>query len=246
MTWHDDNAFWEAFAPFMFTEQKIAATPIEVDHIIKLLDLNPGATILDMGCGLGRHSLELARRGYRVTGLDRTAYFIKTARNLAKAENLDIELILDDMRSFQRLESFDAVISMFTSFGYFADMAENRLVLRNMYHSLREGGAVLLETMGKEILARIYRERDWVEQDGVFHLQERRVSKHWSWMENRWILLKEGFQFEYEVSHWLFSASEFVALLEESGFVHCGVYGGLDGGPYDHTAQRLVVVGKKG
>jgi SAM-dependent methyltransferase len=243
--WHDDDAFWTAFAPFMFDEERMAGTPLEVDQALVLLGLNAGAAVLDLGCGPGRHSLELARRGYGVTGVDRTAYFLEMARTAAKHEELDVEFVQADMLSFKRTNSFEGAISLFTSFGYFEEAAENLQVLKNIYHSLKPGGKLLLETIGKEVLARVFQERDWVEREGVFHLQERRVSKEWSWMENRSIFLEQGRRLEYSVSHWIYSARELSQLLSASGFSTVEVFDGLEGTPYDHKARRLAVLARK-
>jgi SAM-dependent methyltransferase len=243
--WHDEDEFWEAFAPFMFDEERMKATPAEVDQLLDLLKLEKEARILDLGCGTGRHSLELARRGYQVTGVDRTASFLSFARDIAKREELDVEFDIADMRSFRSGEAYDCVLSLFTSFGYFEDQADNLAVLANVYQSLNQGGLFLLDMMGKEVLARIFVERNWDEQEGVFHLQERRVTKDWSWMENRWILIKEGRFIERKVSHWLYSAKEISQYLTECGFSNVEVYGGLGGRPYDQLAKRLVVVARK-
>ena len=62
----------------------------------------------------------------------------------------------------------------------------------NVYHSLETGGAFLIDVMGKGVLARIWWERDWVEQDGALVLRERKVSQAWSWIENRWILIRDS------------------------------------------------------
>ena len=99
--------------------------------------------------------------------------------------------------------------------------------------------------MGKEILARIFRERDWREEGGVMWLEERKVSKDWSWIDNRWILLRGDKRQEFRVSHRLYSAAELAALLRECGFGKVEIHGDLAGSPYDHTAERLVVVAQK-
>ena len=86
--WHEDDTFWEAYAPLMFTEEHWAAAPADVDAILGLVSLPAGATALDLGCGVGRHALELARRGYQVTGIDRTAAYLAEAQKRARGEGL--------------------------------------------------------------------------------------------------------------------------------------------------------------
>ena len=244
-TWHESDTFWKTMAATMFHEQRWDAAPGEVDQIIRLLGISPGSTILDLGCGPGRHTLELARRGFSVTGVDRTAAYLEEARARASAEDLAIEFVQEDMRRFHRPDAFDAALSMFTSFGYFEDPAENRQVLVNVNRSLKDNGVLLVELMGKEVLARIFTERDWSEDEGAFLLQERQVSRNWSWMENRWILLQGAERHEFKISHWLYAASELTTLLMACGFGAVGIFGDLEGAPYDHTAKRLVAVARK-
>jgi SAM-dependent methyltransferase len=243
--WHDDKEFWTTFAPFMFPESRWIATPAEVDHLIALMRLDSGAKILDLGCGPGRHSLELTRRGYRVTGVDVTAAHLEKAREQAQAEGLEVEWVQDDMRRFVRANAFDATLNLFTSFGYFDDPAENLKVLANVFRSLKDGGKLILELMGKEVLARIFQPRDWDEQDDLILLQERRVSDNWNHIENRWILIQEGKRHEFNISHWIYSAAELTAMLKDCGFASVEICGDLAGAPYDHTASRLVAVAER-
>jgi SAM-dependent methyltransferase len=245
MEWHEQEDFWETVP--MFSERHWEAAPEEVEAVVSLLGLERGAAILDLPCGVGRHSLELARRGYRVTGVDRTATYLRTAREMARAEALDLELVQGDMREFVRAEAFDAAVNLFTSFGYFQDPDEDRQVVENLYRSLKPGGALVIDVMGKEVLARIFHPREWQElADGSFFLQERKVARDWTWMENRWILVHpDGRRHEYTVNHRIYDGAGLRALLLDAGFESVALYGGLSGAPYDTEAQRLVAVARK-
>jgi SAM-dependent methyltransferase len=244
--WHQDDLLWETVAPILFDERHWADAPGEVAAICALLGLEPGARVLDLCCGVGRHSLEFARQGFQVTGVDRTRLYLRRAIQRAEAEGLEVEFVQQDMRRFCRPDAFDATVNLFTSFGYFRDIEQDRQVARNVHRSLKPGGAFLLEMAGKEILARVFQPRDWREQDGVLILQEREVSESWSWMENRWILIVDGERVEYEVSHRLYSAAELCSLLLDCGFAQAEAYGDLEGSSYDRAARRLVVVARKG
>ena len=114
--WFEDDTLWKIMEPVMFTEARITHTPIEVDSIKSLCKIQQEDAILDLCCGVGRHSLELARRGHKVVGVDRTRLYLERAVTNTKKENLDIEFVLDDMRTFYRKNSFDVILSMFTSF----------------------------------------------------------------------------------------------------------------------------------
>ena len=244
--WHQDDRFWATFAPVMFHPQRWDRAVEEVNCLLGLLGVEPGAAILDLCCGPGRHSLELARRGYRVTGVDRNPAYLRQARRKAGAEKLAASFVRADMRRFARREAFDGAINLFTSFGYFENPADDRRVLRNLRRSLKPGGTLVMDLMGKEVLARIFTPRTWDEHpDGAIMLQEHKVSRDWSWSENRWILLKGGRRREFCVSHRLYSAAELTGLLRECGFRSAQAFGDLTGVPYDHNAKRLVIVAKR-
>lgn len=246
MEWFEEDGFWESFDVHLFPPERWEKTPEEVDQVIALLDLAEPAPILDLCCGPGRHSLELARRGFQMTSVDRTPRYLARARAASQREDLAIEFVQEDMRRFQRPAAFAAVVNLFTSFGYFEDPADDLSVLRNMHAALKPGGKILLEMMGKEILARIFRERIWwPTEEGGFYLQEHTLTEDWSWIENRWILIERGETKEFRVAHRIYSAAELKGLLAEAGFTRTCAYGSLAGDPYDHAAKRLVVVGEK-
>jgi SAM-dependent methyltransferase len=245
--WYEDDAFWGEMAPFLFDERRLLNAPMEVDAIIALLDVPEGARVLDLCCGVGRHAIELARRGFRVTGVDRTEIYLERARGTADAEGLDVELVREDMRTFRRPGAFDVVLNLFTSFGYFDDPADDLRVLRHVHESLAPGGRFVAEMMGKEVLAERFQERDWNwigEGEGVF-LEERRITDDWGRCANRWILIRGDRRSEYRFVHRLYSAVELAALFREAGFSAVDAYGSLAGEPYDHLARRLVVVGRR-
>src|SRR5207244_6079914 len=79
-----------------------------------------------------------------------------------------------------------------TSFGYFENPQEDRQVAMNISHSLKPRGVLVMEMMGKEVLARIFQERDWHEEDGVLILEERKIRSGWDWIDARWILFQDG------------------------------------------------------
>jgi len=201
--------------------------------------------VLDLCCGPGRHSLELSRRGFTVTGVDRTAAYLDRAKKQAEAEGLEVEFVQEDMRNFSRPEAFDGAINMYTSFGYFEDPADDKRVIENIHRSLQAGGKLIMDTMAKEILARKFQERTWQEVGGALWLEERKIINDWTMTENRWILVKDGTVDEFNFSLRLYSASELSALLWECGFSEVKIFGDLAGAPYDHEAKRLIAVAKK-
>jgi len=240
--WFEDEEFWKD-SPFNIDQMERA--PKEIDKIESLVDLDLDMKILDLCCGVGRHSIELAKRGYDVTGVDLTEHYLEKGKKKAEETELDIEFVKEDMREFKRQEGFDVVLNLFTSFGFFEDEDENMRVLENVYDSLRPNGKFILDVMGKEILARIYEEKDWSKADDGFTLEKRSVDKDWSWMETRRIIIDEQGKKEYNVSHWIYSAKELKDMLKQVGFTSIDVYGNFEGDPYDEGAERLIVIAEK-
>jgi len=243
--WFDDDSFWTLLKPFMFDERKWLGAEQDAPLLEQLLGLEPGAKVLDLCCGPGRFTLALARRGFRVTGVDRTRGYLAEARKRARAQKLAVELVHSDMRRFSRPGAFDAGISMFTSFGYFKKPEDDLAVCRNVCKSLRPGGSFLIQVGGKEWLAREFRPRDWNEFGGNILLEERTVAPGWTGLDNRWILVSKGRRHEFRFYLRLYSAAELAGLLKLAGFRRAEVYGDLSGRPYDNTSRWLVAVGRK-
>jgi SAM-dependent methyltransferase len=253
--WFEDAEFWEQFAPIMFDDAHWAEVPVVADAVIRFSRFNlydekskkPPETpkVLDLCCGFGRISAELSRMGLAVTGVDITESYIKTAGEEAAYENLDIEYIRADAREFTRPDFFDAAVNLYISFGYFSDQKDDLLLLRNVRESLKKGGCFIIETLGKEIAVRDFVEAEWFERAGFTVLTEYEALDSWTFLKNRWILLKDGKRIEKTFTQRLYSASELRALLLEAGFGKVEIYGDWDESPYDRRAAKLIAVARK-
>ena len=246
--WFDDDTFWESLEGFLFSQFRSFEIAVrEAEPILALVHPPPRAAVLDLCCGPGRHTLGFARRGFQVTGVDRTTRYIEAARAAARREGLTVEFVQEDMRRFHRPAAFDLALNLFSSFGYFADAAEDFQVLRHLHASLKAGGTVLLEMAGKEPLARDFQPRTWhrhAERD-EYLLEERIVREGWSVIENHWMWMRGPEQKVFTWSIRLYSGAELRGLLSNAGFSAVQLYGSLAGTPYDQTAQRLVAVATK-
>jgi SAM-dependent methyltransferase len=244
--WFADEDFWRDTYHVMFPPGRFEKTPAEVDKLLDLVGMR-SPDVLDMCCGPGRHSCELASRGCRVTGVDRSAFLLGKAHERAKEMGVQVEFHQSDMREFNRPESFSLALNLFTSFGYFQDDLDNQVVLENIADSLRSDGVLVMDMMGKEVLGRVFRGANVAESpDGSALLIERpRILPGWQHVENEWIILKEGRAKSYRFRHWLYSGRELSDMLSRAGFSRVELYGGLDGSPYDVEANRLVAVAWK-
>jgi SAM-dependent methyltransferase len=233
--------FWDAMAGVMFDRARWEQTPEEVDGLVALLGLTPAALVLDLCCGPGRHSLELARRGFSVTGVDLHAPYLEQARR----EAAGVEWVHGDMREFCRERAFDAAVNLYSSFGYFEDQEDDRRVARNLCRSLKPGGAFLIDTMSKEVLARKFQPRAWHElDDGAVLLEDRRIEEGWGGIRTTWTRIRGRDQQSFTFTMRLYSGTELATLLRDAGFATVTLFGWLDGRPYDHEARRLVALAR--
>jgi SAM-dependent methyltransferase len=243
--WFDDDSFWRELYPFMFPESRFASTAQETARILKLAKPR-GRDVLDLCCGPGRFSAALARKGFRVTGVDRTPFLLAKARARARAARARVEWVKMDMRDFVRTESYDLALSLFTSFGYFDDRGEDLAVLRNLFASLRPGGVLVMDLMGKERLAKILLPTtSSTLDDGTVLVERHEIFDDWTRIRNEWIILRGGRARRFRFHHTVYSGQELRDRLERAGFARVRLYGSLAGAPYGPGAQRLIAVARK-
>lgn len=243
--WFDNDAFWRELYSFLFPAQRIADADEQVAKAL-ILTKPLGKTALDLCCGPGRCSIALAKKGFSVTGVDRTKYLLDKARAKAKVAHLKIEWVRADMRDFVRADSFALVLSMFTSFGYFNDQREDLIVLRNMLESLRPGGVCLIEVLGKERLAKILQSTtSSVLPDGTMVVERHEIFDDWTRVRNEWLLIKSNNVKRFKFHHTIYSGRELRDRMERTGFIDVKLYGNLDGDEYGPDAERLIAIGHK-
>jgi len=245
--WFEDGELWRELYPVLFTEDRLRLGEEEVSKVLRLTGLAEvtNVAVLDLCCGPGRHAVPLARRGLRVTAVDRTRLLLDDARERARLAGVAVELVEADMREFKRLVAFDLALSLFTSFGYFAARGEDLQVLRNVRASLRPHGVFVMDMVGKEWLAcHFLRTRSRTLPDGAILVERCEVVDDWTGLDGEWILIREGRArtFRYRLS--VYSGQELRDRLHQAGFARVDLYGNPDGGPYDREASRLIAVAR--
>jgi SAM-dependent methyltransferase len=186
--WFEDESLWVDLNPFSFSEERLRAGEDEVAKVLALVGLtdSAGRAVLDLCCGPGRHAVPLAQRGMRVTGVDRTPFHLDRARERARLAGVDVEWVDADMRDFRRPTAYDLALSLFTSFGYFDSRDDDLRVLRNVRASLRSRGALVIDVMGKEWLARHFQPtRSRSLPDGTLLIDRSAVVDDWTRVENQ-------------------------------------------------------------
>ena len=214
--------------------------------VFSILQALEEGRILDLACGPGRHAVALARKGFRVTGVDISSFLLQKAMALARAESVNVEWVRDDMRHFVRPEAFNLVINMFTAFGYFDDKRDDLRVLRNMHRSLCKGGVLVIDVMGKELLARGFLPTTSDElADGRMLIQRHEIFDNWTRIRNQWIVIENDVATTFRFHNTVYSGQEIQDRLFEAGFRDVRLFGSVDGSEYGLNARRLVAVARK-
>lgn len=222
-----------------------AGTGQEIRFITDVLGLPPGGAILDLYCGYGRHAIELAKQGYRVTGVDATEAFLAIARQKAAEEGADVAFRQLDMRNLDYEGVFDAVINMFAAFGYFSD-DENESVLRKVAAALRPGGLFLIDLLNRDWMMRNSLNRYWRHPSGEYVLSYKiELSRGVAMMKRVLLNQVTGAKTQYDFVLRAYSLSELTALLAKCGLSVKTAYGGFDGRPFGADAPRMIILAAK-
>ena len=211
-----------------------------VDLLRRATGRGSGTRILDLGCGAGRHLVELAGVGYRPTGLDLSMPMLEAATAAGISR-----LVRADMRRLPfRAGSFDVVASYFTSFGYFDRETEDLQVLREVRRILVTGGTFLLDFMNAHQVVASLRSKDRRSVSGVEVVQERRLVADGRIVEKRITVgARAGRpprQFVERVR--LYGPEELETILTRAGLVPGARFGGYDRAPYTRASPRCIVL----
>ena len=241
-SWYANDEFWRENYLVMFSDEAFRRAVDDVDHLLSLTGSQP-RQVLDLCCGPGRYLIPLAQRGVSVTGVDLSPFLLEKARENVLAAGVSAELVYSDMRRFIRPNAFDLVLSLYTSFGYFDERDDDATVLSNMFASLRPGGAMVIDVLGKELLGR-RGDRVTDLADGSTCIQRIQVTHDWTTLDSEFILLRGNSALRYRFTHRLYSGVELRQAMEAVGF-EVSLFGDFAGSPYGYDARRLVAVGRK-
>ncbi len=222
-------------------------TLAQVDFIEKVLRPDPQAEILDLACGYGRHTIELAARGYRMVGVDKALSLLERALHEAQKRSLAIKFVLGDMRELDFKSEFDGVISLHTSFGFFDDEV-NAQVLRGVFEALRPGGALLLEQLNRDWALGYCPKRTWWEADGLLVMEDVTFEHRSSRLRiERSVVDETQTPWEQHIGIRLYALHEFCDLLSRVGFEVESVSGDFaHAGAYVGPRNRhLILVARK-
>jgi len=229
--------FWRAVIP-------PEATAAEAAFLEKALRLASGSRVLDVPCGHGRHALELARRGYRVSGVDLSADLLGAARSASAREGLPVEWVSGDMRNLPRAWSgtFDGAYCAGNAFGYFDD-AGNQAFLAAVARALRPGGRFVLESgWVAESLLPQFRDRLDMKAGGIRFQAENRYDPVSGYVENVFTASRGGETTSRPARHRLYTCRQLLEMLASAGFEAFELFGSPAGEPFALGSPRLLAV----
>lgn len=248
---HDNALFnleevFEAEDYLYFYSQALteARTEAEVAALVKYLELDQPASILDLACGFGRHTNRLAALGHRMTGIDLTPGFLEIARRDAQARGVQVEYRQGDMRDLDDQEKFERVMLVFTAFGYFEDEG-NLLVLKNVARALKPGGLFVFDIQNRDVYLKHIAPAFVIEKEGNFMIDRISFDPISGRSENRRIVLRDGKRKDKPFSIRLYNATEIRELLGRAGLAVHQVYNGWEGTPLSADSRRMVIVARK-
>jgi 2-polyprenyl-3-methyl-5-hydroxy-6-metoxy-1,4-benzoquinol methylase len=209
-------------------------------RIARLLSLRPGMSVLDLGCGSGRIAVPLARRGLVVTGADNSPPALVRARAAAQAARVALRLSDGDMRELSFHEEFDAVVSWYTSLGYYDDAVE-RGILRRLFRALRPGGRLLIEHVNRDRVLRNYQTYAVEERDGHLMIDHNAFDPLAGRTAKTRTFIGPRGRRSTAYSIRLFTFPELRDWLLDAGFADVR---GLapDGGPFAQDSARMIVL----
>jgi SAM-dependent methyltransferase len=203
--------------------------------------------VLDLACGVGRHAVGMAQRGHRVTGIDFNAHYLALGEQAARAAGVTVTWLQSDMREFPTDPPFDAIYSFFTSFGYYSD-DDNERVLANVARALEPRGRFLIDLTNRDFTLTHPAERNWVQRpDGALLMEENTLDLGSSRITSRQTLIEPGAgaRITKEFILRVYTCAELSALMRRHGLDVERVLGGADDTPYSTDSRRLVLIASR-
>ncbi len=242
----DFKAVFEPKDYLYFYEDSISEdrTEKQVEFLVRELKLDKPFDILDLACGHGRHANRLGKLGHRVTGVDITQGFLDIAKIEAEKKDISVDYIHGDMREIAFLEEFDRVILLYTSFGYFED-EENLKVLKNVYGALKHGGIFCLDTHNRDVFLKHFLPYSVTEKGKDLMIDRWKFDNATGRLYNRRIVIRNGERKDKPFFVRFYNSSEIEELLKIAGFEKCQMYSDWDANPFKSDSRRMIVTAKK-
>ncbi|MFY7811521.1 MAG: class I SAM-dependent methyltransferase [Flavobacterium sp.] len=233
------NWFDTPYYHILYKERNDKEAKLFIDNLTHYLSLEKGSKILDLACGKGRHSLYLNELGYEVTGLDLSENSIKFAQ---KYENESLKFAIHDMRKPYH-GKFDAVLNLFTSFGYFDTEEEHLSTLENIKNNVNENGLAVLDFLNIEYIKQNLVPLELKEIEGITFKIERKIENNLIVKDIYFTDNNQDFHFTEKVK--AYSLQDFEAMMEQKEIYLLDTFGDYKLNKfYKNTSERLILIFK--
>lgn len=240
MEYVPEDVFDEDYLYFYETFLTAELSEGQADLLWRLLELEPGMEVLDLACGHGRIANRLAARGARVTGLDRSRLFLERARRDAAERGVEVDYVVGDMRELPWEDRFDAVLIWFTSFGYFDDEGNERVVAEAR-KAVKPGGRLAIDIHSRDALVRGFLPATVVERDGDLMVDRHRFDVLTGRGDTERFVVRGGKTRRTGYSVRAYAYTEIRALLLDAGFAAVEAFD-HEGKELSFESRRMVVL----
>lgn len=214
-----------------------------IETVLKNIEIEQNALVLDAGCGAGRHSALMAELGFRVVGFDLSDSLLKEA-NKNRLGNLSYDLVKSDFRQICFKNKFDLILNLFTSFGYFESDEDNFKFISNAYNFLRRGGYYIFDYVNKDYLNHNLVTETQKEVDGIEVIEKRRIEND-RVIKNIKLHDRRNVK-EYLESVKLYDSDELKDRFQKIGYKINKIIGDYNGTDFNkELSQRLILILEK-
>lgn len=232
----------------LYSHRDAIEAEADIQSIFSLISPQKNEPLLDLACGAGRHLISLYRLGFtHLTGLDLSAELLQAAeKSLKESYITDIALVRADMRHIPYRDCFTTILSLFTSFGYFAEDSENEKVIESVYRALKAGGMFLIDYLNRDqVISNLVAEEEIQAANRIIKIFRRLTVDHRRVEKIMKIITDEGSERQFYESVRLYTADEMTGMLRDHGFKNICCYGSLNGKRFESRSERLVIITEK-
>jgi len=241
-----ESGFFGEGSPYLqhplLTKERSA---LEIDFVQQVTDLTPPARVLDVGCGFGRHAVELAARGFETVGIDPSPAMLEAARTRADDAGIAVDWQQADGETYTTSRQFDAAICLFTTLGQVSQHGDNVGLLANLYRLLKPGAFLTIEVPQRETVVSHLKPEEEL-GDGANTTRIYRTFDSGSARLTERFEVRKGEEIRrFTLCFRLFSREELAGLVEKAGFAVVGLYAGYDRCPLSQpvsTAESTMIL----
>lgn len=235
-TWFDSPYYH-----LLYKHRNCDEAEVFIDNLVKALQPKPKCRFLDLACGKGRHSLFLNKKGFDVTGIDLSPESIKLASNM---ENEQLHFYVHDMRKPFRINYFDYIVNLFTSFGYFSNPKDDLATIQAVTQGLKKGGVFVLDFFNAPKIIANLKSEDTIEIDGIKFYIRKKVENNFIIKEISFTDKGKSYTFEERVK--ALTKTEFENYFRANGLKILHLWGNYQLEEFNlQTSERLIIAATK-